>query len=455
MTVEVNDKIKVLIAGYTAEGHTSFGCQIREVWTRLHKTGKYDIVQHGWMPHSGNVAKVPWRNIHTNNTWNEQGAPTFMPEDKWGQKSFVRVMKEIKPQLVWTLADLYMVEHLGAFKRQMGYKYIQYCPIDGVPPPPKYEKILNQADLNIAVCKFGAEAMESLVGYDVPYIFHGVDTDLFVPYTNQRRQEIRSVATQSIVENDAFVIGWLGKDQTRKQPWNLFEITYYLRSGHYVTCNSCERVTRGSFDKSRKLPTALPTQCRYCYSKDMNKGTPINAYFWCHAYNQPQQGWDFSRLMDQWHLKEHVIFTTALSQSQGLTPQEIVDLFNCFDVCVSFSGGEGFGIPLIEAQACGIPVAYTDYSGQIEICQKGGLPVKVSALVPESITHIDRAITCIDDAIRVLRDLHDHPEMRRELGAKGRADMIDNFNHDELCNQHHELILKTLQETISLVGVTV
>jgi glycosyltransferase involved in cell wall biosynthesis len=42
---------------------------------------------------------------------------------------------------------------------------------------------------------------------------------------------------------------------------------------------------------------------------------------------------------------------------------DMVKLYNCFDVLLHCTGGEGAGLPLLEAQACGVPVVTTDYSG--------------------------------------------------------------------------------------------
>jgi glycosyltransferase involved in cell wall biosynthesis len=45
--------------------------------------------------------------------------------------------------------------------------------------------------------------------------------------------------------------------------------------------------------------------------------------------------------------------------------------YRCLDVLSLPSWGEGFGLPLIEAQACGIPVVTTRHSAMRELCGAG------------------------------------------------------------------------------------
>ena len=47
--------------------------------------------------------------------------------------------------------------------------------------------------------------------------------------------------------------------------------------------------------------------------------------------------------------------------------------YNAFDVLASPSYGEGFGIPIIEAQACGVPVIVSDWTAMTELCGAGWL----------------------------------------------------------------------------------
>ena len=59
---------------------------------------------------------------------------------------------------------------------------------------------------------------------------------------------------------------------------------------------------------------------------------------------------------------------------------------------VSFTRGEGYGLPLIDAAASGLPVLATNWSGHLEFLSKGHFSKVEYDLVPVSDKKIDGAI---------------------------------------------------------------
>src|SRR3990172_1826627 len=51
-----------------------------------------------------------------------------------------------------------------------------------------------------------------------------------------------------------------------------------------------------------------------------------------------------------------VIFCNQYQQVLGFQPEYLADFYNCLDVHLITTRGEGFGLPILESQACGAPV---------------------------------------------------------------------------------------------------
>ena len=66
-----------------------------------------------------------------------------------------------------------------------------------------------------------------------------------------------------------------------------------------------------------------------------------------------------------------VLFAEQFTNHLGLPDIYMIDVYNAFDVMMLVSMGEGFGIPLIEAQACGCPVITGDWTSMSELCLSG------------------------------------------------------------------------------------
>ena len=55
--------------------------------------------------------------------------------------------------------------------------------------------------------------------------------------------------------------------------------------------------------------------------------------------------------------------------SMGVSVPDLAQIYNLFDIYIQYAICEGFGMPQVEAAACGIPVAATDYSAMSDVIQ--------------------------------------------------------------------------------------
>lgn len=84
------------------------------------------------------------------------------------------------------------------------------------------------------------------------------------------------------------------------------------------------------------------------------------------------KGWDYDDIftaVEQHQLKQWVTFTGYIP------PQDLPFWYNCAEVFLYPSVFEGFGLPILEAMACGTPVVVSDASSFPEIVGEAGLRV--------------------------------------------------------------------------------
>ena len=68
---------------------------------------------------------------------------------------------------------------------------------------------------------------------------------------------------------------------------------------------------------------------------------------------------------------EDYAFPNPYQNAIGFPPEYLADLYRASNVHLLTSAGEGFGIPTLEAQACGTPVIVGDWTASAELCFGG------------------------------------------------------------------------------------
>jgi glycosyltransferase involved in cell wall biosynthesis len=85
-------------------------------------------------------------------------------------------------------------------------------------------------------------------------------------------------------------------------------------------------------------------------------------------------GVNLLELIQRFGLEDHVYLPRPdVYPMGGMSREGMADLYNTFDILAMPSNAEGFGLPLIEAQACGVPTIATDFTTMPELCNSGWL----------------------------------------------------------------------------------
>lgn len=227
--------------------------------------------------------------------------------------------------IVLTLLDVWVLQ--AAMARQLNMACI--TPVDHEPAPPLVVDFLTQANaIPIAMSRFGEEQLR---GLDPLYIPHMVDTEVYAP---QDRDECRKLAG---VPDGAFLIGMVAANKGRP--------------------------SRKSFQEALQAFRILIE-------------THDDAYLYLHTTFDPNHanGEDLGVLIDALGIPPTRVLKADQYRMQldPFSPKVMAQVYSTFDVLLNPSRGEGFGIPVMEANACGVPSVVTNFSAMPEVSGPAG-----------------------------------------------------------------------------------
>jgi glycosyltransferase involved in cell wall biosynthesis len=111
-----------------------------------------------------------------------------------------------------------------------------------------------------------------------------------------------------------------------------------------------------------------------------------NVRFWWHV-DVPMRHWSIPALLADYRLEAHVEVTTP-----PLADVEMANRYRTCDLTILPSLGEGFGYPIFESFACGVPCIHGNYAGGASLMNTCGL---TDYLVEASMERLDTQHNCI------------------------------------------------------------
>jgi glycosyltransferase involved in cell wall biosynthesis len=286
-----------------------------------------------------------------------------------------------------------MCEWLKDFQHEHPFKLILYTPIDGVPFPRVHVPLLLRADATVTCSRFGQKAaLAACPDADVTMIYHGVDVDTFRPLGPKEEFQ----ASQSL--GGKFVVGCVARNQPRK----LFPV-----------------LVKAFARFAARHPEAL-----------------------LYLHSDPNDvGWDLVELARSHGLGGRTAFSFQANPTNGIDGAGLNQIYNMMNVMVLPTSGEGFGLPILEAMAAGVPVVATRYSACEELIDGRGELIDVKAFFPAGRNCIEHALPDIDDLEAKLELLAAEPDRRARHTAAGHA-FAQQLSWDALQPRWEELLTR-------------
>lgn len=280
-------------------------------------------------------------------------------------------------------------------------KTIFYFPSDGGGRLPlNCEDILKKVDLPVAMSKFAQKQAWKVHGIKTEYIPHAVNRKLYYRLSEEEREQLKQIWGVK----GKFVIGTVARNQGRKM-----------------------------------LDRGIKAFAKFAEGKD-------DVVLLMHTDPDDNSAvFDMRELIQRYKIENKVLFT-GTRYYRGFTYEQMRDIYNLMDVFFLSTSGEGFGVPTIEASACGVPTVVTDYTTTQELLVdngKCGLPVKCVGSEDDTVTgtwNVERGCMDINDAAKQLNILYEDRELARTLGEEGIRKVEKYYDWDKVVGDWERLI---------------
>jgi len=353
---------------------------------------------------------------------------TKVPTDIYGQSRFIELLGKIEPDVVVMLNDANIVLDLllrnkyDPQKILLRYRpLLTYVPIDGHNHPPSWFKALNRVSRVLAMSEHGQREMTATIedgeeSREVvpPVVYHGVDTEAFFPISMKRPLTLSNNVTIR------------SKTEAKKQFGFAKDDFLVLR----VDKNS------GRKDYPATWKALLPF---------MHAHKNVKVHF--HAQGAGlEHGLDMQSMFSRDEETNNRFYLPGnLDTFEGWAERDLVGLYNAADVFITTSRGEGFGLGIAEAMACGLPVIAQNVSAIPEVVGPGGILIDPEREITTP-SGKDQWLADVGAFTDALDRLYMSSGARRKLGEQGRAHVEKTFSWERAAADFDRNIAELIAE---------
>ncbi len=173
-----------------------------------------------------------------------------------------------------------------------------------------------------------------------------------------------------------------------------------------------------------------------------------DAVLYLHAHQKGQM--DLGMLAKHYGIHEHVISALPYYLATGAyTSDHMAQIYSAADVLLSPSMGEGFGVPIVEAQACGTPVITGGWTSMPEITRTGIALDKADATPYPVVTYGTMYLPHVE----AIRDALVESTKWRHAPADV-SERVQEYEITRVVDEHWRPVLAKLEERIKKPAVT-
>lgn len=424
---------RIFIANDASILDTGYGIYGREIISRIHNSDKYEVAELGCYCDitNKNISNIPWKfypnAVAANDTRYEQYKSNHI--NQYGLWRFNRCLVDFKPHIVFDVRDYWMYSYQDASPYRHHFHWLIMPATDSAPPKTDWLYTFRNADLIIPYTEWAKKVLQTYCGNKInlfPRVANaGINPEDFYPVNNKTEHKMKYFG------KDINLVGLVMRNQKRKLIPDIF-IAFKL------------------FLESLKNSNHL----------DLYN----NTYLYLHTSYPEENGWDLPSLLLEYGLLDKTYFTYKCKScnhfgpskfkegvtvchkcnkrsvimagpSNGLSTNQLNEIYNLFDIFIQYAICEGFGMPQVEAAACGLQLASVDYSAMTEIVEKvNGIKIPVDRMFRELEINADRAYPDNKFTSKMLYDffVHTSKDTKNQNSQIIREKCINTYSWDNV-----------------------
>ena len=356
------------------------------------------------------------------------------------QTAFPRVVLDFvgakKPFLLWSLLDPWQLGWLALpetsplrypdttrflGEHRVRFKWISYFPIDGLGPrdgPARWvEQFIDEMDYPVAMSDWGRRLCQPYCKKEIRFISHAVDTERFYPIDKGKAREYLE---RKFFQSAARYLA-NSREGLKDEPERLLKETDEMRirlveSEFVLVCVMANRARKYWYDVLRAFAAVveqIPSARLIGVCGDREGDTSGDAVPLEDVCRELGLVLDGDKSPQAW------LIEAIMSENPGLEDEWFQNIYNAADATIIVSGGEGFGLPQLEAHACARPCIVGDYSASTELAIDHHELIAPASFYVLGGNQIRRPIYRVRDIVDKLMYAAKNPSWRVEVGDAG------------------------------------
>ena len=360
---------------FVTESHkiaSGFGVYANEIIPRINATNKYDIAQLACYSSPEDFEDTDWLIYGNGPMKNEDEYKKQHNEHaiiQWGYLKFEHACLDFKPDIVVTWRDPWMDSYIAESIYLPFFHWVWMPTVDSYPQKTEWLYTFKKCDGLLAYSEYGIKSLSKQTNNRIipkGCASPAIDPNIFNIIPNKQKHK------ESFgLEGDSFIVGTVMRNQKRKMYPELMS----------------------SFkDFLNQAPKEIAKK----------------SYLYLHTSYPERQGWDITSLIHEYGIGSKILVTYSCQEckhyfpsyyrdalticdkcgrksatmpgvSNGIKHSDLVDIYNLMDIYVQYAICEGFGMPQVEAAACGVPIAAINYSAMEDVIKYcNGYPIESS-----------------------------------------------------------------------------